>query len=155
MKKLNIMNSSMALNKNLYNVLECELQILYQKNIRDDKEPKTEEGLASPEGASHGAVSPERLTGLQNAPHVTLKDKNKTIPKKDPGRVAAGKNLAECNRTVREEKKEKGGLKQSEDPGLEEASPEGVGTTDPGVGLQPEQSSFSLSHILSVASVYR
>ena len=90
-----------------------------------DKEPKTEGGLVSPEGASHGAVSPERLTGLQNAQHV------------------------------REEKKEKGGLKQSEDPGLEEASPEGVGTTDPGVGLQPEQSSFSLSHILSVASVYR
>ena len=56
---------------------------------------------------------------------------------------------------MREQKKEKGGLKQSEDPGLEEASPEGVGTTDPGVGLQPEQSSFSLSHILSVASVYR
>ena len=109
------------------------------------KEPKTEEGLVSPEGASHGAVSPERLTGLQNAQHVTLKDKNKTKPNKDPGRVAAGKNLAECNRTVREEKKEKGGLKQSEDPGLEEASPEGVGTTDPGVGLQPEQSSFSLS----------
>ena len=39
----------------------------------DDKEPKTEEGLVSPEGASHGAVSPERLTGLQNAQHVILK----------------------------------------------------------------------------------
>ena len=121
----------------------------------DDKEPKTEEGVVSPEGASHGAVSPERLTGLQNAQHVTLNDKNKTKPNKDPGCVAAGKKLAECNRTVREEKKEKGGLKQSEDPGLEEESPEGVSTTDPGVGLQPEQSSFSLSHILSVASVYR
>ena len=78
----------------------------------DDKEPKTEEGLVSHEGASHGAVSPEMLTGLQNAQHVTLNDKNKTKPNKDPGR-------------------------------------------DPGVGLQPEQSSFSLSHILSVASVYR
>ena len=102
----------------------------------DDKDPKTEEGVVSPEGASHGAVSPERLTGLQNAQHVTLNDKNKTKPNKDPGRVAAGKKLAECNRTVREEKKEKGGLKQSEDPGLEEESPEGVSTTDPGVGLQ-------------------
>ena len=52
-------------------------------------------------------------------------------------------------------KEGEGGLKQSKHPGLEEASPEGVGTTDPGVGLQPEQSSFSFSHILSVASVYR
>ena len=45
----------------------------------------------------------------------------------------------------------RGGLKQSEDPGLEGASPEGAGTT--GVGLQSEPSSFSLTQILSVASV--
>lgn len=101
----------------------------------DDKEPKTEEGLVSPEGASHGAVSPERLTGLQNAQHVTLNDKNKSKPNKDPGRVAASRKLAEYNRRVREEKKKKGDSKKSKDPkdlGLEEA-----GTI--GVGLQPEQ----------------
>ena len=45
----------------------------------------------------------------------------------------------------------RGALKQSEDPGLEGASPEGAGTT--GVGLQSEPSSFSLTQILSVASV--
>ena len=49
-----------------------------------------------------------------------------TKPDKDPGRVAAGETLAECNKRVRQENKKKGGLKQSEDakdPGLERGKP--------------------------------
>ena len=40
------------------------------------------------------------------AQQLTSNDKNNTKPNKDPGRVAAGKKLAEDSRRVREEKRE-------------------------------------------------
>ena len=54
----------------------------------DDKEPKTKEGLVSPEGAS-----PERLTGLQNAQHVTLNDKIRQNQIKTQGVSQLAKSL--------------------------------------------------------------
>ena len=59
----------------------------------NDKEPKTEEGVVSPEGASHGAVSPERLTGLQNAQLVTLNDKIRQNQIKTQGVSQLAKSL--------------------------------------------------------------
>ena len=99
----------------------------------DDKELKTEEALAS--------LQPGFI-------QMTSTDKNKMKPNKDPEHVAAGKNLAEHNRRVREEKEKKGG---SMDP-----SPKRAGHGAARLQLQPEpssSSSFSLTRILLVASV--
>ena len=63
----------------------------YLKNYEvDDREVKTEEALAN------------------------SADKNKKKPKLDPGRVSAGKILAECNRKAREVKKRKSDEKVTE-----------------------------------------
>ena len=64
---------------------------------------------------------------------MTSTDENKTKLSKDPGHVTGGKKLAEHNRRVREEKKKKGGSKQSKD--LQDPSCKGA-------GLQPEPSSL-------------
>ena len=76
------------------------------------------------------------------AQQVTSTDQNKTKPKKDPGRVAAGKKLAEHNRRVREQKK----VDASKQPNLE---PEPEPKPEP----SSSSSSFSLTQILSVASI--
>ncbi|CAH3153045.1 unnamed protein product [Pocillopora meandrina] len=93
-------------------------------------------GLSLKYGRYIAVASAALLTAkMLNTSQVTSNDENKTKPNQDPGRVADGKKLSEDSRRVREERRRK----------------EGAGTT--GVGLQPEPSSFSITQILSVASV--
>ena len=85
---------------------------------------------------------PQAQSQSPPAQQVTSTDQNKTKPKKDPGRVAAGKKLAEHNRRVREQKK----VNASKQPNLE---PEPEPKPEP----SSSSSSFSLTQILSVASI--
>lgn len=90
----------------------------------------------------------EEKESQEPAQQVTSTDKDKTKPKKDPGRVAAGKKLVEHNRKVREQKKVNDSQSSKQYKGLKpEPKPELE------VKQNPEQPSFSLTQILSVASI--
>ena len=80
-----------------------------------------------------GPIGANLWSGLVKAQQLTSTDENKTKLSRDPGHVTGGKKLAEHNRRVREEKKKKGGSKQSKD--LQDPSCKGA-------GLQPEPSSL-------------